>query len=422
MKQISVKSIFKKNNIVKISFSISPDLKCFFQDTVLNMDYTINGKELNIEAVPAGVMVIPFICNILPIAWLTDSEVILPEIDKDFFESIDSFKQGYIDMYPDCTFKGKVSAKRIIDYSLKDMHKSASFFSAGVDAYGTLARHILEKPDLITIWGADIPYDNSKGWKILENKIKNEAIELELPFIVIHSSFRKMVNESNLTRSFYDILHDGWWHGAQHGIGLIGHAAPCNYVRGVTTQYIAASFWEGAKLTCASWPTIDNNVRFCGCSTVHDGFIPRQNKIRTIIEVHHKENMPVSLHVCWKTTTGDNCCVCEKCCRTIMGLLAEGEDPALYGFDTDDDVIKNCIFLCKNKFGYDFITIPYWEQIKQRAVENKQLIQSKGLSKYVDWMESFEFNEKHATGIIKFYKKNRAELGKLKRKLWAKKW
>ena len=29
---------------------------------------------------------------------------------------------------------------------------------------------------------------------------------------------------------------------------------------------------------------------------------------------------------------GDNCCMCEKCYRTMAGLWAEGENPENYGF------------------------------------------------------------------------------------------
>lgn len=40
-----------------------------------------------------------------------------------------------------------------------------------------------------------------------------------------------MLDESVLDKDFKLILKDNWWHGIQHGIGLIGHAAPCNFLR-----------------------------------------------------------------------------------------------------------------------------------------------------------------------------------------------
>lgn len=391
MKQIRVDSLCTNRNELKLSFTVDRELKQYFKESTLTIDYTVNGKELLLDMVPYSVLVLPFVCNILPIAWLTDTEIVLQELDEDFYKSIDNFKQGYIDMYPNCEFKGRVKVEKVVNNNVADTFRSASFFSAGVDAYCTLARHIHERPDLMTIWGADIPYDNEVGWSALAKAISTEAKKLKLPFIVIHSNFRNIVHESNLTKEFQPILRDGWWHGVQHGIGLIGHAAPSNYLRKVTTQYIAASYWPGAKLTCASWPTIDNYVRFCGCSTVHDAFIPRQDKIITIIGAHYKENMPVKLHVCWKTTTGENCCICEKCCRTIMSLIAEAENPADYGFKLDDQSLKRCISLCRKEFEYSFIEVPFWEQIKERSIENRSEIQKKGLDKYIEWIDGFDF-------------------------------
>lgn len=414
MNSIVIKTIEKNENHIEIPFSINPKLKSFFREKKLKLSYTINGNPINMEKVPDSILVIPLICNILPIAWLTDSEISIPVIDKDFFESIDNIKQGYINMYPDCNFKGKITATKIESNKNLKSNKCAVFFSGGVDAYCTLVRHILEKPDLVTIWGADIPYDDKNGWTILQKAIHKEADALRLPFIVIHSSFRKMINESNLTIAFQHVLHDGWWHGAQHGIGLIGHAAPSNYLRGVSTQYIAASYWPGAKLTCASWPTIDNYIHFCGCSTVHDAFIPRQDKIQVIVKSHYENNIPINLHVCWKTTTGENCCLCEKCCRTIMGFLVEGENPSDYGFNVDENILNRCIHLCKNEFIYDFISIPFWEQIKQKAIENKKYIEEKGFSKYVDWIKSFDFIEKKVPLLIQVKKISRDKLKYMK--------
>jgi hypothetical protein len=39
--------------------------------------------------------------------------------------------------------------------------------------------------------------------------------------------------------------------------------------------------------------------------------------------------------VCYFSTDGKNCCKCEKCSRTITGLLLEGIDPNQHGFSYD---------------------------------------------------------------------------------------
>lgn len=47
----------------------------------------------DISNVPHSIAVIPFVCNILPIVWLIDAELTIDEIDRNFFDSIESFKK-----------------------------------------------------------------------------------------------------------------------------------------------------------------------------------------------------------------------------------------------------------------------------------------------------------------------------------------
>ena len=59
-----------------------------------------------IECVPESILVIPLLCNILPIIWVNNATVYLNEIDKTFYKSIDEIKKGYKDMLPYIHFKG----------------------------------------------------------------------------------------------------------------------------------------------------------------------------------------------------------------------------------------------------------------------------------------------------------------------------
>ena len=84
----------------------------------------------NIEKVPDSILIVPFICNVLPIVWITDATLIVDKIDKNFYESIDKFKKGYIDMYPQIKFKGKIKYNKLEENHSKQKDKiSAAFFS-----------------------------------------------------------------------------------------------------------------------------------------------------------------------------------------------------------------------------------------------------------------------------------------------------
>lgn len=90
--------------------------------------YTVNESDLNLENVPISILVIPLICNILPIIWITDGILYIDEIDEDFFKSINEFKKGYIEMYPQVDFRGDIKVRKIIKYEPITKGRSATFF------------------------------------------------------------------------------------------------------------------------------------------------------------------------------------------------------------------------------------------------------------------------------------------------------
>ena len=394
--KISLNTVNVSQNTVMYEYSITEGLSPYFcKGTPFFVEYMVDGTSLDLQQVPQSILAIPFVCNVLPIVWLTDSELVVPELDKDFYNSIPKFKQGYIDMHKDAAFKGTISVGKIVENTPAVTGRSACFFSGGVDAWCTLTRHLEEKPDLIAVWGADIQYDNVSGWDILRNELEESAHDLSLPFITVHSSFRKFINEAALDNAFFPILHDGWWHGAQHGIGLIGHAAPCNYLRGVTTQYIAASFSpEDGALSCASWPTIDNFVRYSGCKTVHDAFIQRQEKVEQIIRYRRQNHTDIKLHVCWQSVGGKNCCHCEKCYRTIMGIVLEGDTASQYAFPESDWSYSAMRDFMREHLAipFDPVVAKYWKQLQFTFNKNRDMLRAKPYYNDIKWIETFDFD------------------------------
>ncbi len=296
--------------------------------------------EYNIELtnLPKSIAVIPLIANILPIAWIYDAVIIVDELDKDFFYSIEEFKKGYKEMYPMISFLGKVTVNQLVE-NKSDSSGVMAFFSGGVDAFNTLVQHINEKPTLITLWGADVKLSDYKGWKVVEQHINDTSADFGLDAVTVKSGFREFINEGVLHDKVIALCGDGWWHGFQHGIGIISHAAPAMYLLNKKTVYFASSFTlaDKGKVTCASDPTIDNFIKFCGANVVHDGYeYTRQMKVHNITQFSRHNNQKVSLRVCWESKGGSNCCNCEKCWRTMLALYAEGFDPHKFGFEYDE--------------------------------------------------------------------------------------
>ena len=367
-----------------ISFSISESFSRYFRSHEFRCEYTEN-----IDSIPYGIAVIPFVCNVLPFVWLTDATLELDELDEDFASCINELRIGYKSMYPNLDFKGEIKSKRIKYNTIDKQYKSISFFSGGVDAFATLIAHIEEHPTLFGICGADIKIDNKEGWTIVEEQIAKVSEQFKIDAIYCHTNFREFTNEEALNRFVTELgANDDWWHGFQHGIGLIGHAAPLAYLYGYKTTYIASSYTirERPYITCASDPRIDNHVQFCGSIVCHDQFeFNRQDKIKHIVDYCRSHDCKIKLRVCWRSTDGNNCCKCEKCIRTVFALLAEKEDPKAYGFD--DVNLREMKYQLLYKIKMQPLMLPFWDDIIDRLKE-----QDKG-STQIEWLRRYNANK-----------------------------
>ena len=80
---------------------------------------------------------------------------------------------------------------------------------------------------------------------------------------------------------------------------------------------------------------------------------------KAICEYSRRNNTEIPLRVCWESSGGSNCCKCEKCYRTLFGIIAEKENPRKYGFNYTDkefeeivDDLKNRIFISNFRWKY----------------------------------------------------------------------
>ncbi|MGL5903301.1 MAG: hypothetical protein ACRCZO_11515 [Cetobacterium sp.] len=368
--KIKLLNILKRDNRIEYILDIEGRVKTFFTSTNLKIEYNED-----MSNVPNGIFNIPLITNILPVIWLTDSELYIEELDKSFYESIIEIKKGYIDMYPETEFKGSIIVKNIVDYKYKvEKNKVCTFFSGGVDSLATLINNLNKKPDLVTIWGSDIKVENDKGWANVENEIKKIGKDFNLKNLIIKSTFRSFINERELDETFSKQLKDGWWHGIQHGIGLIGHAIPYAYKYNLEKILIPGTHTsEVGKIRCASYPTIDEKVKYGSGIVIHDGFENNRQKKIEIIGKYIKElKNKVLIRVCWQGTTGKNCSECEKCRRTIMGLIAEGINPSNHGFLVTEKTIINIKNMWYKDLSLPISTIYLWKDIQNKFKENSK--------------------------------------------------
>lgn len=320
-------------NHVVFHYSVSGEwASCFSTKEPFEVTYPFA-----MENIPESIRIIPFLSQVIPVSWVCDAEIRVPVCDRDFYDCLEKVKAGYRKMYPMISFGGKLTVDSLEDNRKQEREEKAlACWSGGVDSFTTVISHLAEQPLLVSLWGSDVPWDDAEEWGILEKQLRDGAKMLGLEQVTVRTSFRRLLYESVLGKLVRE-SGDGWWHGFQHGIGILGHLAPVAWHENIGNVYIASSNTAEYPYTCASDPTIDNFVRFCGAKVIHDGYdLDRQSKIKRIVDFCTEKKLQIPLHVCWEKTDGYNCCHCEKCWRTMLGLYAEGADPKRYGFSLFD--------------------------------------------------------------------------------------
>ena len=388
MERINLNYIEKKENTITYNFSVSEGLSQFFSGKPFKIEYPEN-----IEEVPDAIAAIPFVCNVLPVVWMMNCELHVKELDEVFWGCIPEVKKGYETMYSQIAFAGNINIERIVPCDRPASGEKAVFFSGGLDAVNTLLCHMDEHPTLISIWGADIRYENIDGWEVVHKGIKEYAEKYGLTAVVIRSTFRQFDNESNLHSKFCTELNGGWWYCVKHGIGLLGHAAPYAYLHGVSNVYIASSNCSAyGQVKCASDPLIDNQVRYANVSVTHDSFeLSRQDKVHNVVDYVTRTGEQLALHVCWESQLGGNCCRCEKCYRTMTELIAEGVDPVKYGFfDAPTYIPHMKTYLIKEKLNSPDLARE-WQNISKRLKSNRKEASKLLYWNHVKWMIKTDF-------------------------------
>lgn len=346
----------------------------------------------NIEDVPESILVIPLICNILPIIWVNNAILYINEIDKTFYKSISEIKKGYIEMLPQVKFKGKIKAKKKIKNYYETSNKNITFFSGGVDSYSTLIRNMEQEPDLITIWGADIDFENEKGWAVVKTYINEIGKKYNLKNVFIRTALRRFIDNSELEKQYHNLINDNWWHGMQHGIGLIGNVAPYAYKHKINKIYVPSTYTKEDKhIVCASRPEIDNMVKFGSTSVFHEGYdFNRQEKVNQISNYIKEKKDNIKLRVCYRSLEGDNCCKCEKCYRTIMAFISQKIDPNNIGLEITKEEISKIRELINSKYLSENIVVKkLWKDIQEEFKKEENFWKEQ---KEINWIFDLDFD------------------------------
>lgn len=382
MSSITLNKIIKEKNKIIYEYSVSDDLKRYFNSNDYFIEYPFD-----IENIPDSILSIPFVSNLITFSWLFDVELNVSELDKDFFECLPTIEENFRIMHKDAKLTGKLIVKNLKS-NILELKNSASFFSGGIDATSTLISNVDTVSKLINIQGSDIDVYNYTVSNKVKKSLKKIADSFRKDIIFIKSSFRKIYKYKNIDKEVNIYLHDNYWHALQHGLSIICHGAIVAYYYKLSTLFIASSYSvDNPAKSCASDPSIDNNVTFFGTKIIHDGYdMNRGAKIDNIGNYINTINQTLNLRVCFEENRDTNCCCCEKCYRTIAEIESRGFDYRKFGFNISKEKLsKNLKFDLKNRIVFGN-ALSLWKKIQQNMIDNNY-------NGELEWIKNFDFND-----------------------------
>lgn len=402
MDGILLKNISVNANLVSFHFESYGIIRDYLTTDIMWIEY-----DEDISSIPKSILCIPFVSSLLPLMWLTNTVMWVEELDRTFYDAIHRIKQAYQDLYNHYPLKGNLVSARFVENTYEPKSESLLLFSGGIDANATYVRIRQMHPHLFNIQGWYKQFDNKDAAAEADKRdISAFAKKHELGFSFARSNFAVLVNSKLFDKNIKQTFHDGWWHGFQHSMSFISIAIPLAYKRAIRNIYIASSVPIGEYVMCASHVNVDSEFKFAtvgGC--IHDGSeLTRQDKVHTIVSYVNEVGGDYPIRVC--SFNDHNCCACDKCFRSILGIIAEGGDIKQYGFFIDGNLKDYFVNLMHNNIQFFNIrgeSSLHWPAIRRRMKENYDLIQEKD---FVDWFLNTDFMTLRKKGVLRYYRKN----------------
>lgn len=267
-------------------------------------------------------------------------------------------------------------------------------FSGGVDSLATYIRHQEENPSMIAVHGADIDLENESGWMNVKDSIQGFANTEQVDFLPVRANIQGMLDYDSLFHDFGHIVTGNWWPGVQHGLALLSLSAPLAHLHSASNFYIAASYTDDFSSPWASLPGIDNNVAWSSTTVKHDGYsLSRQDKLDQIASyVQQSRNYPY-IRSCAASEAGENCCECEKCARTVIGLEVEGLNPINHGYPITPDAFdryQECLSKGEWPFGDDELFM--WKDIQSALPLDSQPPHDEA-AEFCEWLNTQDVDD-----------------------------
>jgi len=353
-------------------------------------------------AADKSILNIPMLTTLLPLAWLTGSDISVGELDATFMKSIHRLQQVFSKMYPEVPFTTEINAKKLVEneFEVDPSGRTALLFSGGVDSTFSAITNIGLKPKLIIIWGiSGYPYPkHHEYWENVMSTYLEFSRRHHLPLHLIRTNALEVLHSRRIEHDFHKELFDGpLWLRLQYALLTLPLTTPLSIDRFDRLLIAAARHptYDFLKNPEAMEP-IAREIKWANLQIQLDGFIPRVDKIAGAIRQYLEVNRH-KLRVCQRHRLIErgklNCCSCEKCYRTIISLILSRMNPNECGFEIHRSTFNKMRSFFEEKKMYSQHIEDQWKPI-QREIPDKMEYDLYGSKEFLKWLRTLNLKSK----------------------------
>jgi len=381
-------------NTLNVSVRISRDLKRYFRKDQFFIRY-----EQEIEA-GAGVLSVPAVALLLPLAWLTGSQLHVTVLDRTFADSAEALRKAYSHIYPKIPFDTELVVEERVD-SPANPEGAAMLFSGGLDAtYSFYAnRHL--RPRLVEVFGTEFPVTNDLFLQRVRNETDAFAERHDVAVSYIYTDFAFFFDQRAVIHKFAAVrekVNGDLWKGMGYALGFLSMMAPLSVGRFNHAIIAAWADRERAdnmrEYPDSSSPGVDQKIAWTNLRVEHHGCLHRYEKAREM-----RDWLPGNpLRVCWlfekaqKHDGAVNCNRCEKCARSIVALAIGGVDPRDCGFVVDEGTIRYIRKRLEKRMSKASHMSTWWKPMQEQVpehIDNEMF----GLRELMEWFRAFDLGD-----------------------------
>ncbi|WP_436926253.1 hypothetical protein [Halosimplex amylolyticum] len=369
------------------------ELRRFFTGEPFRVEY-----DVDVSSVPRAIATIPVLAHVCPVAWANGVDVDVPVVDSTYLDSLEHVRSVLSQMYPTFMDGGEIHASEVVDTrsdrSPADFDDCGMLFSGGVDSVASYVRHRDERPTLISVQGWVVSVDEDDRWDTVKRHVNTFAADHDLDVQNVRSNMLSCLDTPMLQAHYKRFVDGAWYSSVGHGLGLLSLCAPLSDALGFDTVYIASSHTEAFGQPWGSHPDIDDNVRWSYTRGDHDGYeLSRQEKVELVAEYVDSTGRKFPIRTCIHDGNGGNCNECEKCYRTMVGMVLAGIDPNRFGYEMDERTFEATReALERRAFVMDDHTVFHWQDIQDHVRVDRDF-PIDGATEFFEWLATVDIEE-----------------------------